>query len=540
VLGEGEARAVVRICQLVGGLPLAIELAAAALRVRSCTAIAAAIETSLSALTTGLRGVPERHRSIWATFEHSWRLLSDEERQVFPRLAVFRGGFEDHAAASVAQASPQLLAALADKSLLRWDGVARYDLHELVRQYASEKVEQAAEAEAIRKQHAIYYLELAETTEPHLHGPDQVARLDRLEVENDNLRAALRWFIEGGDVEGGLRLGGALWWFWWERGYLSEGRSWLDKALATVDSGSEPPNQFNTVIRARALNGAGVLASEQSDYQRAQRLLNESLALFRELEDKHGTAIALRYLGRVMLYSGDYERAIVLLQESLVLFRELGEKQSIAALLNHLGLVALYQGRHEEVVFFCQESLTLFRDLADKQGIAVALHNLGWAALSQGDYERGTRFCEESLALLRELKHTQGIAALLIDLGYAALYQNELERASALCLESLALYQQIGNKEGIVFCLEGLAGIAATSQPVRAARLFAIAHALRSTIFAPLPPLYRAGYDRYLAATRAQLDEATFAAAWGAGRAMTLEQAVAEALADDRAQPSSS
>ena len=146
-LAEGEARAVARICRLVEGLPLAIELAAAALRTRSCTAIAEAIETSLSALATGLRAIPERQRSIWATFEHSWRLLSDEERQVFPRLSVFRGGFEEEAAAEVAQASPQLLAALVDKSLLRWDGAARYDMHELVRQYAGEKLEQAEAAE---------------------------------------------------------------------------------------------------------------------------------------------------------------------------------------------------------------------------------------------------------------------------------------------------------------------------------------------------------------------------------------------------------
>ena len=174
-LADGEARAVARICRLVEGLPLAIELAAAALRTRSCTAIADAIETSLSALASELRAVPERQRSMWATFEHSWRLLSDEERQVFARLSVFRGGFEEEAAAEVAQASPQLLAALLDKSLLRWDGAARYDLHELVRQYASEKLEQAGETEALRRQHAEYYLALAEVAEPQLNGAEPQA-----------------------------------------------------------------------------------------------------------------------------------------------------------------------------------------------------------------------------------------------------------------------------------------------------------------------------------------------------------------------------
>jgi predicted ATPase len=167
-LVEGEARAVARICRLVEGLPLAIKLAAAGLRTRSCAAIADAIERNLSVLATGLRAVPERHRSMWATFEHSWRLLSDEERQVFPRLSVFRGGFEEDAAAQVAQATPQLLAGLIDKSLLRWDGVARYDLHEMVRQYAGEKLEEVGETERLSRQQAAYFLALAEASEPEL------------------------------------------------------------------------------------------------------------------------------------------------------------------------------------------------------------------------------------------------------------------------------------------------------------------------------------------------------------------------------------
>jgi predicted ATPase len=204
-LAEGEARAVMRICRLVEGLPLAIELAAAALRSRSCTAIAAALETSLSALTTGLRVVPERHRSMWATFEHSWQLLSDEERQVFPRLSVFRGGFQEDAVGQVAQATPQILTALVDKSLLRWEGVAHYDLHELVRQYASEKLEQAGEATDTRNQYAAYYLALAEDAAPQLYGAAQGTLLERLEHEQDNLRAALAWSQAEGNGEVVLR-----------------------------------------------------------------------------------------------------------------------------------------------------------------------------------------------------------------------------------------------------------------------------------------------------------------------------------------------
>src|SRR5687767_10786745 len=179
-LADGEARAVARICRLVEGLPLAIELAAASLRTRCCTWIAAAIESSLSSLAIELRAVPERHRSMWATFEHSWRLLSDEERQVFARLSVFRGGFDERAAVEVAQASPQLLAALLDKSLLRWNGVARYDMHELVRQYASEKLAEASETDPVRYQHLAYFLQLAEQAEQELTGQRQIPWLRRL------------------------------------------------------------------------------------------------------------------------------------------------------------------------------------------------------------------------------------------------------------------------------------------------------------------------------------------------------------------------
>jgi predicted ATPase len=257
-LVEGEARAVARICRLVEGLPLAIELAAAALRSRSCSAIEAAITTNLSALETELRVVPERHRSIWATFEHSWRLLSDKERQVFPRLAVFRGGFEEDAAAQVAQTSPQLLTTLVDKSLLRWDGVARYDLHELILQYANEKLEQAGEAEEVRNQHAVYFLALAETTAPQLIGSQQARWLNRLEPEHANLRAALQWSLDQGAAELALQFCAALWKFWQVHSHYSEGRRWMEAALSQS-------RLLRLPVRAQVLCRAGWLAESQGD-----------------------------------------------------------------------------------------------------------------------------------------------------------------------------------------------------------------------------------------------------------------------------------
>ena len=349
-LVDGEARAVARICRLVEGLPLAIELAAATLRTRSCTAIAEAIEISMSALTSELRAIPERQRSIWATFEHSWRLLSDEERQVFPRLSVFRGGFTLEAAVAVCRAqetgnreqensdmaaaslSPvpstllPVLAALVDKSLLRWDGAARYDLHELVRQYAGEKLEQVGQTDAICQQHATYHLIMAEAAASQIRGAEQPAWLKRLELEHDNLRAALRWSLECGDGELSLRLGAALSSFWRMRGHLSEGRRWLEDALAAN-------NNSSAVVCAPALLAAAWLAHDQMDNPRAYALAQESLALCSAVDDNLGIAKALHFFGMAAGYEGDNQQGCALLKESLAFYQAVGERAGISEVL---------------------------------------------------------------------------------------------------------------------------------------------------------------------------------------------------------------
>jgi tetratricopeptide (TPR) repeat protein len=348
-----------------------------------------------------------------------------------------------------------------------------------------------------------------------------------LEHEHDNLRAALIWTLEQETGEWAGRLVSALWPFWWERGYLNEGRLWLDLALTRSSS-------LASSIRAKVLVGAGFFAGEQGEYERAQALLRESLALSYGLQNRDGTAQALKYLGRVALYIGDYTQARELLQKSLHIARQLGNKQLTADILNHLGLLALYQADYEDVRLFCLESVTLFRELDDKHGIALCLHNLGWAALNQGDYRQGVALCEESLTLCRAMRRTPRIAGLLIDLGYAALYQGAHTRAATLCVEALLLYRQLGSQEGIAFCLEGIAGIAAMrGVAVRAVQLFGTADALRDTTHAPLPPLYRAYHDRSLAAARVTIAEATFATAWAAGQAMSLERAIEYALEGD-------
>jgi predicted ATPase len=562
----GEARAVSRICRLVEGLPLAIELAAAALRTRSVTAVAEAIETSIMALTSGLRAVPERHRSMWATFEHSWRLLSDDECQVFARLSVFRSGFEEQAAVQVAQATPQLLAALLDKSLLRWDGVARYDVHELVRQYAGEKLEQAGEVEGTKNKHVMYYLGLVEAAEPMLHSAARGSWLEPLDREYDNLRTALAW-SQGplGSAETGLRLAAAMGGFWWAHGYLREGRAWLVAAL--TQPGADAPS----LARARALHWAGSMASFQGDIEARRVCLDECLALYRVLGDRRRSAGLLADLGIITLWEGDHTQAAALFEESLALFRELGDRSGIAYVQQGIATIARDQCDFDRAHALYAESLAVWRDLKDKSVIADALNIMGDAMRQQGDYIRAAAVYQEALALseeagdlfhitlvrsnlgrvahaqgddaqalalleasvawFRDAGHTWGLMWVLHHLSAVVYAQGDDVRTTALLREGLGLQQRHGQKRTIAGSLECFAGLAARQgHPARAARLFGAAAALREAIDTPLPPSECAAYDRDVASARVQLDEATFAAAWAEGRVMTLEQAIAYAL----------
>jgi predicted ATPase/DNA-binding SARP family transcriptional activator len=488
-LAEGEADAVLRICRLVEGLPLAIELAAAALRLRSCTTIAAAIEASLSTLATGLRAIPERHRSIWATFEHSWRLLTDTEHQVLARLSVFRGGFVEDAAVQVAQASPQLLAALLDKSLLRWDGVGRYDIHELVRQYASEKLKERGEAGGTTYQHATYFLAWAEAAESEFHwGPIQALQFDQLAAEYDNLRAVLAWSCtDEGDVAIGLRVVGALPEFWMARGPFSgEGRAWFARVLERCRN--DDPSL--TEARAKALLGFGQLEWTRGEYVRANELLEQSLALYRKLENRAGEAYILLYLGRTAVALVDYARAIIL------------EEQGLA----------------------------LFRDLEDQKGMLWAFLSLGDVALGQDDIPRATLYFQEAYLLSRHLGDNIAHAWALYNLGYIAIDQGDETAAYLSFMESLALFQDMGGNTEMAMCLVGIATLARVQgRMTRAAQLSGVAATVLNSGVREVEPLDQAHYDSVVATARAHLDETAFAAAWAAGQAMTLEQAIAYA-----------
>jgi non-specific serine/threonine protein kinase len=534
-LSAQNAAAVVAICRRLDGIPLALELAAACAAALPVAEVAARLEHSFRLLTRGSRTALPRQQTLRGTVDWSYDLLSEPERLLFARLSVFAGGFTLEAAEAVCAEGAiaeddvlDLLLSLAQKSLLvaeEHDGVvARYRLLEPLRQYAGERLVERGEAAAVQTRHVGYYLALAEAAEPELRGPQQGVWLERLEREHDNLRAALAWSREQAVGELGLRLGGALWKFWSSRGYLSEGRRWLEAVL-------EETGESLTRVRATALHGAGALASMQGDYGRASALFEEALALRRDLSDTGGIAGSLSNLGLVALRQGDYGRASALFEKSLALSRELEDAQGIAHSLRNLGIVALDQGLYERASALFEEALALTKELGDPGNIAGSLMSLGLIALDQGDYGRAAALQEAALSLLRELGDGWGMAIALSNLGLVAQEQGDHGRAKSLFEESLALCRTLGDKRLSAYGLEGMAGTASVrGQPECAARLLGAADAARRLINVPIPPSERLRYDRLVVTVRAQLDEETFAAAWAAGQALTLEQAVAEAL----------
>jgi predicted ATPase len=564
-LDEAEARAVARICRLVEGLPLAIELAAAALRARSCKVIADAIESSVMALMSGLRAVPERHRSMWATFEHSWRLLSDEERQVFARLSVFRGGFEEDAAAQVAQATPQLLAALLDKSLLRWDGAARYDMHELVRQYASEKLEQADEIKGTRNKQLIYCLVLAEQAEQHLHGTDQVRWIRRLEQELENIRAALSWSTRASGMESiGPQLTCALAEFWMRRGFVSEARHWLammlalspdptslrgrllnalGAALVLADRAEAQARyemalalgtaQSDPIITADACFGLGWVAALAGRTPEAQDLYTQSLALCRQVEYRVGEARALNSLGEI----GDEGQ----IDEALAIYRQLGDVQGTAWSLMRLGMTMRARGESVRAVPLLNEALVLQRQLGDKEATAWGLSFIADAYQLDADHMMALKLLDESLALFREAGNRLGIAFVYENLSDSTLACGDVTAAAAYLQKSLRLFRELGYRYGEILCIAGAAAVSATyGQHVQAAQLGGACENQLEALQSTLPADVQVNYDKAVLAAHAQLDDPNFEAAWAAGRSMTWEQAIAYALEGSDADIASS
>src|SRR5919107_456300 len=410
-LTEHNAPAVAQLCCGLDGMPLAIELAAARVRVLSVEQIASRLKDSFGLLTGGSRTSVPRQQTLRATIDWSHELLSDYEQVLFRRLSVFAGGFTLEAAEAVCVGEDlergevlDLLTSLVDKSLVLVDqqrgGEARYRLLETVRQYGQEKLNESGEGPTIKRHHADFFLKFAEQVEPNLNGKDRGSWLERLEIEHDNFRAALAWSSEEeAEGETGLRLAGALSWFWFHREYWSEWRKWLDRALAAQEGAGEPRW---TAARAKALSGGGFLAWMQGDQVTARSQLEESVALLREVGDKQGLAQALRFLSGSFESQGEYALARPLAEESVELFREGEDKFGLAITLSRLGITALAQGDDAAAWAYLEEGVAFSREIEDDWALALALRNLGIGAFRLGDYERSATWLRESLAVLRE------------------------------------------------------------------------------------------------------------------------------------------
>jgi predicted ATPase/transcriptional regulator with XRE-family HTH domain len=551
-LTDASAPMVAEICQRLDGLPLAIELAAGQSKLLDPPALLERLGDQLILLTRGARDLPARQQTLRRTIDWSYDLLSPDEQALFRRLGVFVGGCTFAAIAAVQSAEfkvknvesssaelPTLnselltrLAALVDKSLLRreagTEGESRFVMLEMIHAYARERLVASGEQAALRQEHALFYLTLAERAEPLLQGAEQQVWLHCLRADYDNLRAALAWSQESADrAEVGLRLAAALWYFWVLGGQMSEGREQLRRILNWSEAIAP------TSARARALFAAGHLAGTQGDFALARTHLTESQTLSHRIGYQAGIAYARYGLGFVAWQQGEYATARALHTECLTLFRGLGDDWPIALSLASLGADEVYLEAYESAVPLLEEGLQLFRALGDQTRYGHVLLNVGYVARLQGDNARAAAYYAETLSLFRDLGYVWGVAAVQLGLGYLAQAQGDAPRAAASFAESLACYREISHQEGISICLAGLAGaVGSLGQLVRAARLFGAAEALRERIGALGHPTERQLYEASVARVRAQLDQQTFAAEWAAGQALSLEQAIAAALTE--------
>jgi predicted ATPase/transcriptional regulator with XRE-family HTH domain len=576
-LSEENLKVVAALCTRLDGLPLAIELVATSEIVSSPGSLLTLLEDRL-AVQSELQDVPSRHRTLRDATRWSFDLLDPGEQKLFERLGVFAGGCTRQAAEAVCNAHGDMqkvsrgLAALTAKSLLneqRLEGQEgqggareerRYTMLQTIREFALERLQDRGEAGTIRRLHAEYYLALAEGAELELDGPQQADLMAWLENEHDNLRAALDWALGDGDVELALQLSAALARFWSAVGYLSEGRRWLETALAKAGSST-------SAHRAKALVGAGVLASRQGAYEQAIRFYDEALSLYRAKGDKRGTAITLSRLGASANEQGDFDKADAFYHESLTLSREIGDIASTAGTLNNLGNQEVLRGNIDQAASLYLSSLQLAREMGNKQKIATALLNLGRLAFHhQEDYQHAASYLGESLGLYRELGSKGGIAATLYQLGRAMLYQkcyseaqSYLEESLHLCEQleempgiaatrlglgitillqgglieartllhaSLTLYREQGMKLGLIECLEALGGLASLEgRAEHAALLLGVVSSAREAMGIRTSEVHSALFDA-LAHARAQLSERQFRAAWESGRAMQIEEAL--------------
>jgi predicted ATPase/transcriptional regulator with XRE-family HTH domain len=580
-VNDDNAPAVAGICVDLDGLPLAIELAAARVKMLPPNALLTQLSQRFKLLTGGARDLSARQRTLRGAIDWSYDLLDEGARQLFTRMAVFRAGRTLEALDSVCNYDGHLqvdlldgVQSLLDRSLLQQrqgsDGEPRFWMLQTIQEYAKEKLEGSGEAEALARAHALYFMKLAEEAEPRLRGAEAGRWLNTLDDEHDNFRTALRWasapdelansgkmIVSRGEgepterVEIGLRISGAICRFWDIRGHFGEGREWLGELLGLLGSeeqaglerspaGRTMPEQIGLqTAREKSLEGSALLAIRQADYSTARSLLEESLVVGKALGDKLGIANSLRAMGTMAHVQGDYSTARSLHGESLALMRELGDLWGIANSLNNLAILTHEQGDYSTARSLHEESLALMRELGDLLGIANSLNNLGNVAVDEGDYTFARSRLEESLAIRRALGDKRGIAIALHNLGDLALRQRDYRTSRSLLEESLILRIELKDKWGMAYSLAGLGRVVVAASVAdggveRGAKVLGAVEAIVQSMGAVLERGYRLSYEEAVAFARSHLGEEAFERVWQAGRAMSLEQVIDYALEQGR------
>jgi predicted ATPase/DNA-binding CsgD family transcriptional regulator len=533
---EGNAAAIAEICRRLDGLPLAIELAAAWIRLLSPDALVERLAEHLLDVPVGARDLPARQQTIRDAIAWSHDLLAPEEQTLFRRLAVFAGGCTLEAAEAVGGYDGAVTVAatvqrLSEQSLVRQDagiaGEPRLVMLETIRAFALERLVASGEESTVRQAHVAHLVELAEMYYaarffPHEHpGADQARLLDRLDAEHANIRAALSWALAH-DPHAALHLAGTLLWFWDHRGHASEGRTWLEAALARPEAGAP------TAARARALLAASNLAKIQGEIALTVPLLEESLAIRRSLGDPRFVASGLWTLGQAAIGTGDLERALELLEEGLALARTLGHEYVITGVLGDLGHVAIERGDLKRASALFAESLARARAEGNQSKVPDLLTDLGRVSRLQGTPGQALTLVEEALTRYRALQDRRGAGCALHELARIAMERGDTALAAALLGEGLALLQEVRDRGSIAASLETAAHLVAFSRPAEAVRLLGTAAALRERIGSPLRSRERTEYERLAEATRAALGEEAFAAAWAMGLTLPPERAVFE------------
>jgi predicted ATPase/DNA-binding SARP family transcriptional activator len=537
-LADTNAAAVHHVCRRLDGLPLAIELAAARLRILSVGQLAERLDDIFAVLVGGVRTAPRRHQTLRATLDWSHDLLAEDERAVFRRLAVFAGGFTLAAAEEVTVGRDirpgqvlDLLTRLADKSLLRVDHTGddvRYQLLATVRDYARECLAAATEEEPTRRAHLLFFADFVEQIEPRIsgtddaHGPVDLEReLNRIEAETSNLRAAVEFARASGDVRGALRIAGPLERYAYLRGQYSEVRHWMDSA---VTIGPDAP----AVLLAKALLGSGRLALLQCEYVPAIRRLEAALRLYRELDDAQGVARALQALGSVAREQGRYARSIELHEESLAIAEAAGDRWAAASAHGYLGFASWLQRDFERATAECTTALQESRKLGDVEGTAWSLISLGIIARYQGARERAAALLEESRSLSEKIGFREGIAWSLEQLGLLAIDRGDLD-AEPLLRRSLEVHRDLRDQWRACSVLDDLAALAlARGGPLQATRLLAAAEEMRGAIGTVVAPCEAAEHATILDGARAALGDDAFEAAWRQGQLIPVEDLLAE------------